>query len=83
MTEYLLAIENLKTYFYTREGVVPAVDGVNLTIKPGGTLALVGESGCGKRVTALSNMRLMPRPTVKPLLSAAGRSVKRSSSTRV
>ena len=65
MTEYLLAIENLKTYFYTREGVVPAVDGVNLTIKPGGTLALVGESGCGKSVTALSIMRLIPRPPGK------------------
>jgi oligopeptide/dipeptide ABC transporter ATP-binding protein len=65
MTEYLLAIENLKTYFYTREGVVPAIDGVNLTIKPGGTLALVGESGCGKSVTALSIMRLIPRPPGK------------------
>ena len=65
MTEYLLAIENLKTYFYTREGEVPAVDGVNLTIKPGGTLALVGESGCGKSVTALSIMRLIPRPPGK------------------
>ena len=65
MTEYLLAIENLKTYFYTREGVVPAVDGVNLTIKPGGTLALVGESGCGKSITALSIMRLIPRPPGK------------------
>jgi oligopeptide/dipeptide ABC transporter ATP-binding protein len=65
MTEHLLAIENLKTYFYTREGVIPAVDGVNLTIRPGGTLALVGESGCGKSVTALSIMRLVPTPPGK------------------
>ncbi|NLN16794.1 MAG: ABC transporter ATP-binding protein [Firmicutes bacterium] len=65
MTEHLLAIEDLRTHFYIREGVVPAVDGVNLAIRPGGTLALVGESGCGKSVTALSIMRLIPMPPGK------------------
>jgi oligopeptide/dipeptide ABC transporter ATP-binding protein len=65
VTEHLLAIEDLRTHFYIREGVVPAVDGVNLAIRPGGTLALVGESGCGKSVTALSIMRLIPMPPGK------------------
>lgn len=61
----LLKITDLKTYFYTYEGVVKAVNGVNLEIKKGQTLGLVGESGCGKSVTALSIMRLIPNPPGK------------------
>jgi len=61
----LLKITDLKTYFYTFEGVVKAVNGVNLEIKKGQTLGLVGESGCGKSVTALSIMRLIPIPPGK------------------
>src|SRR4030042_992047 len=57
---YLLKIENLKTYFYTLDGIVRAVDGVSLLVKPGRTLGLVGESGCGKSVTAHSILRLLP-----------------------
>jgi oligopeptide/dipeptide ABC transporter ATP-binding protein len=58
----LLDVKGLKTYFFTEEGIVPAVDGINLHIHPGETLGLVGESGCGKSVTALSIMRLVPHP---------------------
>ncbi|OGS40695.1 MAG: peptide ABC transporter ATP-binding protein [Euryarchaeota archaeon RBG_13_31_8] len=64
MTE-LLRIEDLKTYFFTHEGVVKAVDGVSFTINKGETLGLVGESGCGKSVTALSIMRLIQSPPGK------------------
>ncbi len=56
----LLEIKNLRTRFHTPEGIVNAVDGVSLVLKTGETLALVGESGCGKTVTALSLMRLLP-----------------------
>ena len=55
-------IENLKTHFMTEEGVAKAVDGVNLTARRGETLGIVGESGCGKSVTALSIMRLVAPP---------------------
>jgi oligopeptide/dipeptide ABC transporter ATP-binding protein len=58
----LLQIHNLRTYFYTSDGVVPAVDGIDLTIRRGRTVGLVGESGCGKSVTSLSIMRLVPPP---------------------
>jgi peptide/nickel transport system ATP-binding protein/oligopeptide transport system ATP-binding protein len=61
----LLKITDLKTYFYTYEGVVKAVNGVNLEVKKGQTLGIVGESGCGKSVTALSIMRLIPDPPGK------------------
>jgi oligopeptide/dipeptide ABC transporter ATP-binding protein len=60
--DVLLKIEGLKTYFYTEEGVVRAVDGVDLEIRRGEILGLVGESGCGKSVTALSIMRLVQSP---------------------
>ena len=58
----LLAVEDLKTYFYTRRGVTRAVDGVSFTLRAGETLALVGESGSGKSVTCLSLVRLVPEP---------------------
>jgi peptide/nickel transport system ATP-binding protein/oligopeptide transport system ATP-binding protein len=61
----LLQIKDLQTYFFTYEGVVKAVDGVSLSIKKGETLGLVGESGCGKSVTALSIMRLIQSPPGK------------------
>ncbi|HEY2881066.1 MAG TPA: ABC transporter ATP-binding protein [Pirellulales bacterium] len=62
MTSPLVEIRNLKTWFYTDEGVVRAVDDVSLTIPRGKTLGVVGESGCGKSVTALSVMRLVASP---------------------
>ena len=62
MAERLLDVRNLKTYFFTDEGVVRAVDGVDLHIDKAETLGVVGESGCGKSVTALSVMRLIPQP---------------------
>jgi peptide/nickel transport system ATP-binding protein len=58
----LLAVEGLQTYFFIRHAVVKAVDGVSFALAPGETLAIVGESGCGKSVTALSLMRLVPDP---------------------
>ena len=63
--EKLLKLEKLKTYFYTEEGVVKAVDGVDFEIYPGETLGIVGESGCGKSVTSLSIMRLIESPPGK------------------
>jgi oligopeptide/dipeptide ABC transporter ATP-binding protein len=60
--DILLRIEDLHTYFYTDDGVAKAVDGVDLPIGRGQTLGLVGESGCGKSVTALSIMRLIQQP---------------------
>jgi len=62
MARPLLSIRNLKTYFFTEEGVVKAVDGIRLEIGKEEAVGLVGESGCGKTVTALSIMRLIPNP---------------------
>ena len=59
---YLLQVQELKTYFYTFEGVAKAVDDVSFYLNKRETLGLVGESGCGKSVTALSIMRLVPEP---------------------
>ncbi len=59
MTEHVVDIKDLKTYFYTEEGVVKAVDNVSLTIEQGKTLGIVGESGSGKSVTSLSIMQLL------------------------
>jgi oligopeptide/dipeptide ABC transporter ATP-binding protein len=58
----LLEVSNLKTFFFTGEGLVKAIDGIDFTIDRGETLALVGESGCGKSMTALSLLRLVPEP---------------------
>ena len=58
----VLEVKDLKTYFYTRTGVVKAVDGVTFSLHPGETLGIVGESGCGKSMTALSIMGLVPQP---------------------
>ena len=61
-SEALLEVRNLKTYFFTEDGVVKAVDGVDFTVGRGEVLGLVGESGCGKSVTSLSIMRLIGIP---------------------
>ncbi|MGF3027669.1 ABC transporter ATP-binding protein [Methylobacterium aquaticum] len=58
----LLAIDDLQTHFFTRSGILKAVDGVSLSIEPGEVLAVVGESGCGKSVTAFSVLGLVPNP---------------------
>jgi len=60
--EYLLEVQDLRTYFKVKAGRVRAVDGVSFAIKSGEKLGVVGESGCGKSVTALSIMRLLPQP---------------------
>ena len=62
MSEPILTVEDLRTYFHTDGGVAKAVDGVSFTLNKGETLGLVGESGCGKSVTSLSIMRLIPEP---------------------
>ncbi|MBN2395734.1 MAG: ABC transporter ATP-binding protein [Candidatus Atribacteria bacterium] len=61
----LLRVSHLKTYFYTHDGIVKAVDAVDFSVKQGQTLGIVGESGSGKSVTALSIMRLIPQPPGK------------------
>jgi peptide/nickel transport system ATP-binding protein len=60
--EYLLRVKGLQTFFYTEEGLVKAVDGVDFDVKAGEVLGIVGESGCGKSVTSLSIMRLIQTP---------------------
>jgi ABC-type dipeptide/oligopeptide/nickel transport system ATPase component len=62
---FILQISNLHTHFFIDEGVAKAVDGVDLELEEAGTLGVVGESGCGKSVTALSIMRLIPDPPGK------------------
>lgn len=61
----LLEVKDLRTYFYTQEGVVKAVDGTTYSVEEGEVLGLVGESGCGKSVSALSILRLIPQPPGK------------------
>jgi len=63
--EPLLDVKNLRTQFFTQDGVVKAVDDVSFHIMPGETLGIVGESGCGKSITAMSIMRLIPSPPGK------------------
>ena len=62
MTEPLLSVENLRTWFHTSTGIAKSVDGVSFDVMPGETLGIVGESGCGKSVTALSILRLIQPP---------------------
>ena len=74
----LLKVADLKTWFFTRDGIVRAVDGVSFHVMPGETLAIVGESGCGKSVTALSILRLVPAPPgriVAGTINFAGRNL--------
>ena len=65
MSENLLEVKDLKTYFYTDNGVVKSVDGVSFVVKKGQTLGIVGESGCGKSITSLSIMQLIESPPGK------------------
>src|SRR5437764_1595227 len=58
----LLQVKGLKTYFYTEDGVVKSVDGVDFEVRRGEVFGLVGESGCGKSVTSFSIMRLVGQP---------------------
>ena len=62
MSEIVLQVEDLRTSFFTRQGEVKAVDGVSFYVREGETLGIVGESGCGKSVTGLSILRLLPEP---------------------
>jgi len=65
LADTLLEVKDLRTYFRTEEGVVKAVDGISFELGRGKTLGIVGESGCGKSVTSLSIMRLIPNPPGK------------------
>ncbi len=65
MTQTLLELNNLQTHFFTDRGQIPAVDGINISIQEGEILGIVGESGCGKSVTSLSVMGLVPNPPGK------------------
>ena len=60
--ELVLQIKDLKSHFFTSKGVVPAVDGVSIDVPPGKIIGLVGESGCGKSMTAMSVMGLLRHP---------------------
>ncbi len=65
MSDILLEVKNLKTYFYTEDGIARAVDGMDFIIRKGETLGMIGESGCGKSVSALSIMQLVASPPGK------------------
>jgi len=65
VSQPVLQIENLQTHFFTDRGQVPAVDGVSITVHKGEVVGIVGESGCGKSVTSLSIMKLVPNPPGK------------------
>lgn len=73
--DHLLDIKNLKTYFYSDDGVVPAVDGVSISVNKGETLGIVGESGSGKSVTMLSSMRLTPGKIIDGSITFDGKDV--------
>lgn len=65
MSQPVLQIENLQTHFFTDRGQIPAVDGISISVKKGEVVGIVGESGCGKSVTSLSVMKLVPNPPGK------------------
>ena len=65
MRESLLTVQDLRTYFFTDQGVAKAVDGVSFEVNEGETLGIVGESGCGKTVTSLSVLGLLPEPPAR------------------
>jgi peptide/nickel transport system ATP-binding protein len=77
MAEPILEVQDLHTYFYTKEGVIKAVRGVSFALEPGKILAVVGESGCGKSTLALSLLRLVPFPgkILRGEVRLAGRSL--------
>src|SRR6202047_751324 len=82
----ILEVADLRTWFFTRDGVVRAVDGVSFHVIPGETLAVVGESGCGKSATALSVLRLIPSPPgriVSGMIRFAGRDLLRLSAAQM
>jgi oligopeptide/dipeptide ABC transporter ATP-binding protein len=82
----LLEVDNLHTHFFTREGVVRAVDGISFQVDAGKTLGIVGESGCGKSVTALSLMGLIPKPPariVEGVVNFMGRDLTKLSERRL
>src|SRR5215218_8105274 len=66
-SDTILDVRDLKTYFFLRRGVVKAVDGVSFSLRRGEVLGLVGESGCGKSLTALSVMRLLAKGGARPV----------------
>lgn len=74
----ILEVSNLRTYFHGKDGTVPAVDGVNFSLDAGKTLGVVGESGCGKSITALSVLQLLPSRSARiepgSSIACAGRS---------
>ena len=73
-TDLLLDVKDLRTYFHVMDGTVKAVDGVNFSIPRGKTLGVVGESGCGKSVTALTIMGLLDIPPAE-VASVSSRSI--------
>ncbi len=80
--DVILEVDDLHTYCFTRFGVVKAVDGVSFSLREGEALGIVGESGCGKTMTALSLLKLLPRPVariVKGSIKLAGRGPRRRS----
>jgi oligopeptide/dipeptide ABC transporter ATP-binding protein len=82
----LLVVEDLRTHFFTRRGIIKAVDGVSFTLNAGATLALVGESGSGKSVTCLSLVRLVPEPAGRIIAGRVvfeGEDLMRKSSTEM